>query len=184
MNVGIVAANVLPLGPLFSSRQRAAIRAEGRAKAGNQHKLRPATELGKYRSSSRASSRSHDNNSVLIIEGPRNGSSDSGRDGASSLRALVPHDNSDAKSVAESYMSVPEGAWPRGIIKTVEVEVTEEDIADVERGERGMMGGGGRVPENGRSASRLSVASAEDWAQVLRNGPTPPVRRRGRGGEG
>ncbi len=139
-NVGIVAANVLPMGPLFSRRQRAAIRAESRM-----DRLPGASNRSSVKRTS-----------MLIIEGPRK----VGFEDTESSRGIMDSDN---KSIAESVHS--SDGWPRGIIKTVEVEVVEEDIADFERAGDG----GGR-------GSRMSTLSIErDWAAILRT--TPPGSR-------
>jgi len=176
-NIGIVAANVLPMGPLFSRRQRAAIRAE--------------SQLAHHRPHTGGSNRS----SIMIIEGPRKTSYE-----GSSIRDNNNYNNHSRRaSVDGSVASMSRGkgagggpitmggsngaryinnkrdstAWPMGIIKTVEVEVVEEDLADIERA--GMLGtlglDGGRI-------SRMSALSVEqDWAALLKSGPTPPGSR-------
>ncbi|CAK7197510.1 hypothetical protein SEUCBS139899_000157 [Sporothrix eucalyptigena] len=83
-------------------------------------------------------------------------------------------------------------AWPRGIIKTVEVEVVEEDIASVLPAAHLQQQNHRRLPSNasgviitsdathhhGRSMSRHSrMDSDNDWAALLRAGPTPPGSR-------
>ncbi|CAK7233400.1 hypothetical protein SCUCBS95973_008582 [Sporothrix curviconia] len=86
-------------------------------------------------------------------------------------------------------------AWPRGIIKTVEVEVVEEDIASVLPAAHLSSASHHRLPSNAsgvvitsdgnqsnhnhsRSISRHSrMDSDNDWVALLRAGPTPPGSR-------
>jgi hypothetical protein len=160
-NIGIVAANVLTMGPLFSRRQRDAIRAESRA-------------------TMRSRSSTNKTPSLLIIQGNRDGSFDDderpiisdrdrrGRQGMGSR--MGNHSRASNRDDAASIRSANGGngggqmTWPRGIIKTVEVEVFEEDIADV---------GAGNLPARGES--RMSMLSFDqDWANMLRGGGLSP----------
>jgi len=54
--------------------------------------------------------------------------------------------------------------WPLGIIKTVSVEVVEEDAADYIRRSGGSSSGGGDL-ERGKSERR---SGQEDWDRYLR----------------
>ncbi len=100
----------------------------------------------------------------------------SGRDSAASRHSL------DEGVPQESF-------WPRGIIKTVEVEVVEEDITHVPLQDyRPSSSASGAIAMNGNSNhagaidSRASLHSrmdsySNDWAVMLRAGPTPPASR-------
>ena len=195
-NVGIVAANVLPLGPLFSRRQRAIARAESRAAGSLTTGRRSARDSLKTPSlliiqgnskdsfdeasssrpivDSRESERAHHgrDGSGSALGGARSGSRMGSRQGHRGEAGGRHHrrESSDLSSLAGGGGS----DWPRGIIKTVEVEVVEEDLADVNRGAH-------LLPERG--ASRMSMFSFDqDWANMLRLGPgggTPEPGSRG-----
>jgi len=170
-NVGIVAANVLPLGPLFSRRQRDMARAESRA-AGSTRAARDSLKTpslliiqGPGKDSfdepagnrpqivARSESRQHlrGGSGSGVSQQPRSGSRMGSRQ--SNRRGHHRRESSDVESLG--------GDWPHGIIKTVEVEVVEEDLADLQRGVQL------QLPERG--ASRASMFSFDqDWANMLR----------------
>jgi hypothetical protein len=222
-NIGLIAANVLTLGPLFSASARHMLTSgssrsgKGPSRAGS---TRPIT-----RASSRASARSSNpdtegdidldrkqggRRTSLIIEGPRRDSFDGQRSRSqNSMRSrnnfIDDGDDDDYDLGSRSYRhhhrrgeSVDEvdlEAWPRGIIKTVSVEVVEEVNEDYHhaqhgnhqrQGSRGGIGGmdsntnGSRLVPMVRAASRagdnsnrVSGASGleQDWETMLRNGP-------------
>ncbi|TPX11876.1 uncharacterized protein E0L32_007374 [Thyridium curvatum] len=145
-NFGIVAANVLPMGPLFSRRRPRINRAPSRVSGISNR----SGHVGWV--SSNDSTTNLKRSSALVIEGPRRASFETSASNRSHLDV-------DSRSLRDSW-NVSDG-WPRGIIKTVEVEVIEEDLADIE------MAPGGR-------SSRISTLTVEhDWEAMLRAGPTP-----------
>ncbi|KAL1877601.1 hypothetical protein VTK73DRAFT_8510 [Phialemonium thermophilum] len=213
-NAGIVAANMLPMGPLFSRRARraAGIRAKtpstgtgnsSRSLTGNfsrvssraassrhsrrsDHSRSTSSHSRASRHSKAVSSRSSDldskRNSTLVIEGPRRVSFDTsainvlagGAAGVAAMTAgsgavtmnntrerLIEDYELEGRSVRYSTDSfgtdVDPADWPNGIIKTVSVEVVEEENPD--------------IPE-GVAVSRLSEVTIEqDWETMLRTGP-------------
>ncbi|OAA57526.1 hypothetical protein SPI_07185 [Niveomyces insectorum RCEF 264] len=256
-NVGIVAANVLPLGSLFwvqaegrthaarSGRGRGVRHGDGDGDGGRQNPFESDAasivssrrgggnhdeESGHYygdrrRDRSSSSRSSVKRSSMLIIEGPReanfvddadDGTKHGGNDTV--LRSLPPaarnastrrsmrdslHNSGRRRSLEDAMAA--ESFWPRGIIKTVEVEVVEEDVADVmpqhsrvpsSASNIAMGGGGGGGGQGSRHGSRhgsrtnngISVTDGQasrhsrygsdsDWATLLRSGPTPPASR-------
>jgi len=214
-NVGIVAANVLPLGPLFSRRQRAEARAESRAAGSMASGRRSARDSLKTpslliiqgtgkdsfdeaassrpiidsRGSDRAPSRQqqqqqHGRGGSGSRAGSRQGdyqhragtrgSRDMGSRQSNRAHQRDHHHRRGSSDLSSLGGGGGGGAsdWPRGIIKTVEVEVVEEDLADINRAHL--------LPERG--ASRMSAFSFDqDWANMLRLGPsgTPEPGSRG-----
>ncbi|KAK1772334.1 hypothetical protein QBC33DRAFT_5718 [Phialemonium atrogriseum] len=176
-NAGIVAANVLPMGPLFSRRARraATIRAKTpsfggstRLSMGNtsiassrtpsNHSRAPSIQSRMSGHSRSTSSRSLSfadpmRNSTLPIEGPRRVSFDTS--GSQEWQAEAYElENQGGRGVRDSYD--PE-AWPKGIIKTVSVEVVEEDNPD--------------IPEGAKIVTVSDVNVEQDWEAMLRAGP-------------
>ncbi|KAK1761195.1 hypothetical protein QBC47DRAFT_428537 [Echria macrotheca] len=224
-NMGLIAANVLTLGPLFSASARHMLTSgssrsgKGPSRAGS---TRPIT-----RASSRASARSSNpdtegdidldrkpggRRTSLIIEGPRRDSFDGQRSRSqNSMRSRNNFiddgtdgghgDEDDYDIGSRSYRhhhrrggSIDEvdlEAWPRGIIKTVSVEVVEEVNEDyhTQHANHQRQGSRGGVESNtngsrlvpmvraasraGDNSNRVSGASGleQDWETMLRNGP-------------
>ncbi|KAB5582398.1 hypothetical protein GE09DRAFT_1246058 [Coniochaeta sp. 2T2.1] len=184
-NVGILAANLLPTGAFFSSRsvrQGTASSSSLRGKAPS--RAESSRTITRVSSGSRASSRSHhhrggggagggisstrssladpERSTTLIIEGPRRVSYDT------SSREYEMEARSVRSAARESYNGGGGGAggieaWPRGIIKTVSVEVTEEDNPDM-----------AVAPEKSRNSNGSSME--QDWETMLRSGPAGQSR--------
>lgn len=218
-NVGIVAANALPLGPLFSRRGRGG----GSVAAGAGHSGSQPTHGSTIKQKRTA---------AVMVEAPREGGmsfeselpsqrpsrsqsqsqsraqsrSDSrisdrgvGRSLSRKLTRTLGHMRNDSQrslssigsrssvgtrrignhSRAGSNASLGSlnaedaaAAWPRGIIRTVEVEVIEEDLADIETGEYDDLDLD--ALESGRASARASALTIEqDWETMLRTGPPP-----------
>ncbi len=194
-NVGIVAANVLPMGPLFSRRARQMSRPTRRAPITRRIMTRPTSRGSSRPGTSRSSSSKRSSfidlkrSTTLIIEGPRRVSFDMTdmRDDMYGLQTL----DEDRRSIRD--LELGPKAWPNGIIKTVSVEVIEEVNPD--HNPRGMhshtasknsIGSGshprhgepraqpGRKPsrrERGHSAKGSEVSIEQDWETMLRQGP-------------
>ncbi|KAK5660630.1 hypothetical protein OQA88_11992 [Cercophora sp. LCS_1] len=184
-NIGLIAANILVFGPLFSSSTRhnlssASRSAKAPSRAGS---AGPIT-----RASSRASSRTNEDvdfkQTSLIIEGPRRDSFERSRSQAGSNfidDGDEEYDLGDRRYHwrEESIDEVDLEAWPRGIIKTVSVEVVEEINPDHHVGghQRGESIGNNNVMVRSVSrageANRASVGSGmeQDWETMLRHGP-------------
>ncbi|KAI0136816.1 hypothetical protein BJ170DRAFT_31777 [Xylariales sp. AK1849] len=113
-NLGILAANILPIASLFSNNIRAISQALGVA-AGQREDSDMVSILsrGSKASKSTKASKRHSNGSAYFIGGPQRSSHDG-------------HSSRYSEGIIE--------AWPMGIVKTVSVEVVEEDAADIERG--------------------------------------------------
>ncbi|OIW27156.1 hypothetical protein CONLIGDRAFT_415583 [Coniochaeta ligniaria NRRL 30616] len=170
-NIGIVAANVLPMGAFFSRssfRKEITLRVKTPSRAESSRTItrvsssrasssrRGAGEMSSVRSSLAADPKRSP--TTLIIEGPRRISYDTSREGG----AVVREYELEARSIRDSYGA---DAWPRGIIKTVSVEVVEEDNPDLQGVKKASAGG---------EASRNSDISMEqDWETMLRGGPAP-----------
>ncbi|KAK3314646.1 hypothetical protein B0H66DRAFT_317070 [Apodospora peruviana] len=182
-NVGLIAANVLTLGPLFSSQVKSYLNGTTSSTSASSSRSRrkakdTTSRAGSTRpitrASSRASSTRHSESEIdlkrtthLIIQGPRQ------PDGQGSfLRAEEEeYDLGDghgrARGNSLDYDSLDLEAWPRGIIKTVSVEVVEEHNPDHHPTHQSEM-------DRLRSTSqRNSGASAveQDWEAMLRAGP-------------
>ena len=126
-----------------------------------------------YRSTSRASHRQWytdlegERNTRLVIEGPRRPSFETREQRlrreyemeTRSIRSMGSIRSTKSARSAKSGLSAEGSAWPVGIIKTVSVEIVEEENPD---------------PGRGDMASRLSNRSDEDWEYVLRGGPSGP----------
>ena len=96
---------------------------------------------------------------TLVIEGPRKDSYDT------SSREVREYEMEarSIRSVRDSYGGGggPD-AWPKGIIKTVSVEVVEEDNPDLQ------------VPKataGGAMARTSDISMEQDWETMLRGGP-------------
>lgn len=132
-NVGIVTANLVPIGPLFSRTARQAVDAD-------QHQRLPSSH------SDAASMKSN----TLTIKGSKRVSFD--------LPAVKEEDN-DGRS--HSHVELAE--WPRGIIKTVEVQITEEEATDADR----------------RFSTGSHGTFEQDWETMLRSAPSRGPSRLG-----
>jgi hypothetical protein len=110
-------------------------------------------------SSTRSSIVDPKRSTTLIIEGPRRVSYDTSGD-IGGVREY----ELEARSIGSAQDSLDPEAWPRGIIKTVSVEVIEEDNPDMQVSKGA----------NGGEISRISDTSMEqDWETMLRGGPAP-----------
>lgn len=162
-NIGIVAANILPMGALFSRvvRKEASTRGKTPSRAESSRTITRISSRASSRrggiSSTRSSLADPKRSTTLVIEGPRRVSYDtSGEDGAGREYEM------GLRSMGSVRKSYGPDAWPRGIIKTVSVEVVEEDNPD-------MPASKGPV---GVEISRISDTSMEqDWETMLRGGP-------------
>ncbi|KAK0626345.1 hypothetical protein B0T14DRAFT_492690 [Immersiella caudata] len=200
-NIGLIAANILTFGPLFSASARSQLSSGSRKAPSRAGSTRPITRASSRASSRRAASRASDHSDTdidlkptsLIIEGPRRDSFERSRSRASSKRSNrnfiddVDEDEYDLGNRGyhrreESIDEVDVEAWPRGIIKTVSVEVIEEVNPDHVPGghghHRGMSNDNGMMigragSRAGEHSNRVSGASAieQDWETMLRNGP-------------
>ncbi|KAK4213032.1 hypothetical protein QBC37DRAFT_344874 [Rhypophila decipiens] len=151
-NFGLVAANILTLGPLFSARAaKLSVLSSSRHRFGKKSKTQ--SRAGSTRPITRTDSRagsitdSHSHSAVsinsseiddlkrstphLIIQVPQaqaQGRSNGG--GLSFLRSAnssLPPDDDEEYDLGEMLSDIDiEASWPRGIIKTVSVEVVEE----------------------------------------------------------
>ncbi|KAI1851756.1 hypothetical protein JX265_010990 [Neoarthrinium moseri] len=112
-NLGILSANMLPIASLFSKHIRPISQAISEA-ASARDDSDAASILSRTSKASKMSklSRRKSNGSNFIIEGPQRDSYDT-------------HSLRDFEGVE---------SWPMGIIKTVSVQVTEEDAPDAHRG--------------------------------------------------
>jgi hypothetical protein len=150
-NLGIVAANVLALGPLFNERARQLSHIEDANELIIRHSARSSIVSAK--------------DTTLIIEGPRQVGytpeppsprkieSRSGRPGHPQHHE---HRRRISVQLSSAYATEPSATETpfNGILKTVEVEVVEEDITDSDQ--RSI--GGQSIPD-------------DDWQNVLRGGP-------------
>jgi hypothetical protein len=157
-NIGIIATNILPMGAFFSRsvRKEATLRGKAPSRAESTRTITRVTSRASSRrggvSSIRSSLADPKHSTTFVIEG-------SGDNGA--IREYEMEARS-IRSVKDSYGD-PE-AWPKGIIKTVSVEVVEEDNPDVQVPKATAVG----------AISRISDASMEqDWETILRGGPIP-----------
>ncbi|KAH9893695.1 hypothetical protein F4778DRAFT_290983 [Xylariomycetidae sp. FL2044] len=108
LNLGIVSANILPIASLCSKNIRPISQALSEAASARDD---DAASIFSRRARTPSSlSKRQSNGSTFLIEGPQRASFEAGPEGAG----------------AE--------AWPMGIIKTVSVEVTQENAADIEQG--------------------------------------------------
>ncbi|KAK3941746.1 hypothetical protein QBC46DRAFT_310871 [Diplogelasinospora grovesii] len=168
-NFGLIAANVLTLGPLFSPASSRASRTKGKtpSRTGSTRTITRVSSSGSNRSSSFIDLKRTTN---LIIEGPR-------------------RQSLEGDEIEEAYDHYDLEAWPRGIIKTVSVEVIEEvnpDHVPTDNKNRGVTPIPPPPPavrlgsKRGRpavvvvdEAARESGASGveQDWEAMLRAGP-------------
>jgi len=202
-NLGLIAANILTFGPLFSAEARKHITSGSRKAPSRAGSTRPITRASSRASSRRAASRASNRSDTdidlkptsFIIEGPRRDSFEQGSSRASSRNGRNFIDDADEDDYddrrgrnyhrrEQSIDEVDIEAWPRGIIKTVSVEVIEEINPDHVPGNHN---GGNLAASNvnmptypGRSVSRagdhsnrMSGTSAmeQDWETMLRSGP-------------
>ncbi|KAL8335513.1 hypothetical protein RB598_009615 [Gaeumannomyces tritici] len=193
-NIAIVAANVLPLGPLLS-RLCPAGRGRGPSSLFSKRSNSGSTSAGSSRSywprkrsgtgTTNASGRpgpagrfaqlkDSPSTVTLLIEGPQRESyelsSSPARPAAAataskSLGGLLTRSDSrqssrSARSAAAAAAAAD--AWPKGIIKTVEVQVVEEDIADIERADQAISA----------AASASSEPEENEWDRAMRNNPS------------
>ncbi|KAB5586172.1 hypothetical protein GE09DRAFT_1049155 [Coniochaeta sp. 2T2.1] len=181
-NVGIVAANLLPTGAFFSFRSvRQGTTSSSSLRGKAPSRAESSRTITRVSSGSRASSRSHNHrrgggggisstrssladperSTTLIIEGPRRVSYDT------SSREYEMEARSVRGAARDSYNGGGVGgieAWPRGIIKTVSVEVTEEDNPDM------------AVAPEKKSRNSNGSSMEQDWETMLRGGPTGQSR--------
>jgi hypothetical protein len=165
-NLGIVAANILPAGAFFSRgvrRDAHLLRNKSPSRAGSSMTITRVSSRASSRrggiSSTRSSLLDPKRSTTLIIEGPRRISYDTTEEAGIAIREYEMETRS-VRSLRDSYGD-PE-AWPKGIIKTVSVEVIEEDNPDVQ------------MPKAtaGGPMTRISDTSMEqDWETILRGGP-------------
>lgn len=64
----------------------------------------------------------------------------------------------EAQSIVSPRESFDMEAWPKGIIKTVSVEVVEEDNPD--------------IPQGAKVSTVSDINIEQDWEAMLRAGPT------------
>ncbi|KAM7220231.1 hypothetical protein V8F06_004373 [Rhypophila decipiens] len=186
-NFGLVAANILTLGPLFSARaaklsvlssRHRGKKSKTPSRAGS---TRPIT-----RTDSRASSITHSHSAVsinsseiddlkrstphLIIQGPAQRSNN----GLSFLRSAnnsLPDDDEEYDLGAMLSDIDIEAVWPRGIIKTVSVEVVEEVNPD-------------HVPPPPPPPNSSASAASTTAKKIVVVGPPPPHSSREDDGNG
>ncbi|KAK3387507.1 hypothetical protein B0H63DRAFT_521558 [Podospora didyma] len=164
-NMGLIAANVLTLGPLFSRQARHPLASGGGRKTPSRTgSTRSINRSGSQASSYRAGPGSNHGSVIdlkrtthLIIEGPR----------------LDGHDEYDLGNGRRgSIDSLDLEAWPRGIIKTVSVEVVEEPNPEYVAPAASTSAG---ISARSRvdMTARISDASGveQDWEAMLRAGP-------------
>jgi hypothetical protein len=105
--------------------------------------------------SSRSTAPGHQRDSSLVIEGPRRVSFDT----STSREWLTEEYELDSRSIESSRRnSYDPEAWPKGIIKTVSVEVVEEDNPD--------------IPQGAKISTVSDINIEQDWETMLRTGPT------------
>ncbi|KAM7193401.1 hypothetical protein V8F20_008451 [Naviculisporaceae sp. PSN 640] len=210
-NFGLMAANVLTLGPLFSARaaklsvlssrsSRSRSRGKGPSRAGS---TRPFTRVNSRASSHRTLTRIHSRSGSvnssevdlkrtthLIIQGPRRSSMEATPQGSSNgggrsfLRSANPSEPDEEYDLGDgrrgSIIEMPDlEAWPRGIIKTVSVEVVEEVNPDHIPNASAVTNNSSSIikeiavdgaADNQRRNSNGS-AMEQDWETMLRAGP-------------
>lgn len=168
-NTGIVAANILPMGAFFSRsvRKEAILRGKTPSRAESSRTITLVSSRASSRragiSSSTRSSLVDDpkRSTALIIEGPRRVSYDKSGENGTVVREYELEARS-IRSVRDSYS--PE-AWPRGIIKTVSVEVVEEENPDMQVA---------KGTAAGETARDSDASMEQDWETMLRGGPAAP----------
>ncbi|KAK0634969.1 hypothetical protein B0T17DRAFT_502561 [Bombardia bombarda] len=180
-NIGLIAANVLTLGPLFSADDdsRHPPRQQN-SRAGSKRTITRGTSSSSRASFSRrpnSSSSSHHSPSEeinikrtthLIIQGPRRMSSRLSMDGGG-----IHDDDNDYDWYGLDSIDL-EAAWPRGIIKTVSVEVVEEPNPDHIPGSEAENANNAAAADREKSAAGAVVE--QDWEAMLRAGPPGNVR--------
>lgn len=154
-NFGLIAANFLPIASLFA-----------RPKYANNSSIRGKTpsqgdsSLSLNRLSSRASDRrgrpASSRTSVLDPNWSTKLYIEGGEKGSNGQPAS--HDKGTA---SWSQETMDPQAWPKGIIKTVTIEVTEEQNPDMQSITQGQ----------NTTTNKMSVE--QDWEAMLRRGPSP-----------
>jgi len=205
--LGLIAANVLTLGPLFSPTARNML-SSGSSRSGKAPSragsTRPITRASSRASSfrrgatSRTSNRSDTDRDVdfkrnsLIIEGPRRDSFDSN---SSKRNNFIdgPDDDMDEYDLGdrryyhhrrdESVEELDLEAWPRGIIKTVSVEVFEEVNEDYYHPPGGGAAQGVGAGRAGSSSGQHHGAGYTQRGGDNGNKAAPLVRAASRAGE-
>ncbi|KAM7204813.1 hypothetical protein V8F33_001402 [Rhypophila sp. PSN 637] len=143
-NFGLVAANILTLGPLFSARaaKLSVLSSSSRQRSGKSKtpsragSTRPITRADSRASSTHSHSASINSSEIdlkrtthLIIQGPQaqaQGRSNGLSFLTSATTSLPDEEEYDLGDGIEMLSDIDIEAWPRGIIKTVSVEVVEE----------------------------------------------------------
>ncbi|KAI3317017.1 hypothetical protein HD806DRAFT_397665 [Xylariaceae sp. AK1471] len=136
-NLNIISANILPISSLCSKNIRPISQALNDAASARE--IDATSMISKRSQASRAERRRSESSTNMIIEGPPQ-------------RASFESSSSSAHETAGAGVEV----WPLGIIKTVSVEVVEEDAANF----------GNRDVERGNS--RMSTGGQQDWDSYLR----------------
>lgn len=123
-NLNIIAANILPISSLCSRHIRPISQALNEAASAREIRDTTASMISKRSQRSRAEERRRSDGST---------SSNTTAEGRAQQQQRASSESSS--SVNNSTASVREAltvdAWPLGIIKTVSVEVVEEDVADL-----------------------------------------------------
>ena len=187
------------MGPLFSRRARQMSRAQTpgadstriMTRSVSRASSRPGTSHGSRMDSSRSTSSKRSSfidlkrSTTLIIEGPRRVSFDMTdmRDDIYSLERM----DEDGRSIRETELDPK--TWPNGIIKTVSVEVVEEENPDHHphgshshsASKNSIGSGSNRAGTSSRAGSRAGIRShsakgsevsiEQDWETMLRQGP-------------
>ncbi|KAK3986634.1 hypothetical protein QBC44DRAFT_402039 [Cladorrhinum sp. PSN332] len=201
-NFGLISANVLALGPLFSSRSRSRSRANNNnnASASSSSSRRSKRSGGPQQSLSRSGS-----STSIVRRTPSNRSvsnDDDNRDGTNSKRSsnlIIQGSMMDSpdrrRSQRDSFASFDSElmideeeeddmdleAWPKGIIiKTVSVEVVTEQVLLTDR--QAAVGGGGEGVEGGLSsaAGRGTGGGSGNLKRSSTVITVPPPVRKGR----
>ncbi|KAK3371784.1 hypothetical protein B0T24DRAFT_721805 [Lasiosphaeria ovina] len=168
-NLGLMAANVLTLGPLFSAHARHLPGSSSSIDPSRAGSTRSLSRASSYRTASRGTGSKRSSiidlkrTTHLIIEGPRLDKGGSRND---------EYDLGDGRRGSIDELDVE--AWPRGIIKTVSVEVFEEPNPDHVPAGPGPQRPPTAAARSGvASTDRVSDASGieQDWEAMLRNGP-------------
>lgn len=189
-NIAIVAANVLPLGPLLS-RLRPTSRGRGPSSLFSKRSNSGSTSAGSSRSYWPRKRSGTGNTDVdgrpapagrfaqlqdspstvtLVIEGPQRESYElsspprpaPAATTSKSLGGLLTRSDSRQSSRSARGGGAAADAWPKGIIKTVEVQVVEEDIADIERADQAMSA----------AATAANEPEENEWDRAMRNSPS------------
>lgn len=184
-NTAIVAANVLPIGPLlsrmrpsgrgpsslFSKRRNSGSTSAGSSRSHWPRKLSGAGSTdadGRPAPAGRFTQLNDSPSTVtLVIEGPQREGyelSSPARPAAAASKSLGGLlTRSDSRRSNRSVKAGAAEEWPKGIMKTVEVQVVEEDISDVERADQAMLGS---------AASATRESDENEWDRAMRDSPS------------